>query len=271
LQRQLDQRPLRYAPEPSPRERLHKAWRRHPRVAVALIAVAVLLPLLGLYAAKQWELAEQRRGRAWAEALATAEQFRREKQTALMLLGLHDLPAAERAEGSDLARRALERYRVTESDGPTPAPALALPPEPDRDLVGRDIGKLLLARADAAVLAARRDSTPEGLRDAERWNALAEPYLGDGPGRRAWLMQRASLANLAGERERAEKLRSEARTIPARSALDLAADINAELRQGKFRAALTLLDDALRRDPRRPCCGTCAASASTSSKTTTGP
>src|SRR5204862_5880891 len=106
---------------------------------------------------------------------------------------------------------------------------------------------LLLVRADAALLTAQRDPAAAApMRDAERWNALAENYLDADQDRRALLMQRAWLAKLAGGTERAEQLRAGALTLPARSAMDLFTDINAELRQGRFRAALKHLDDALR-------------------------
>jgi serine/threonine protein kinase/tetratricopeptide (TPR) repeat protein len=244
VQRQFDHRPLRFARDPSQRERLHKAWRRHSRAAVALIAAAVLLPLAVLYVVRGREL-------ALTDSLVQLKAFRDDKQTALMLLGLHDLPAGERTAGADAADAALARYQVLTTPGPTSARTLALLPPADQDGVRRDISELLLVRAEQAVRDARRSPTsPDQLRDAERWNELAERYMTDGPGYRALLVQRASLARKAGDLDRAARLREQARAVPARSALDWYPEIDAELRQGKFRAAVRLLDEALRPDPR---------------------
>src|SRR5207302_354112 len=57
LQRHLADEPLKFAREPSLRERVRKWRRRHPRVAVALVAAVLALPLAAAYVARGRDLA----------------------------------------------------------------------------------------------------------------------------------------------------------------------------------------------------------------------
>jgi hypothetical protein len=138
LQRQSDDRPLRFAREPSVRERAQKFRRRHPRLTVVLAAAAVVLPVLVIAAQRQRQLAVARAG-------LTREEFRRDKQQGWLLLNLHGVAPDERAAGAAAAEAALNRYGVL--GHPTPVGPTALGPLPPADAaqVRRDIGELLLA------------------------------------------------------------------------------------------------------------------------------
>jgi serine/threonine protein kinase len=111
LERHLKDLPLRHAREPSPRERLGKWVRRHPRLtsatSIAVLAVALLLGLGGAFALRGERLAR-------LEAAESFHQFREEmRETQVLFLDAATGKAPPQAIET-VCQRALDRYHVLE-------------------------------------------------------------------------------------------------------------------------------------------------------------
>jgi serine/threonine protein kinase/tetratricopeptide (TPR) repeat protein len=218
LQRQLEDRPLRYAPEPSVRERLGKWIRRHPRLTssttVGLVAVTLLLGVGSALVV----------GHRKYQGAVAAESYRRlgdERRQAIALLTMTDVDPTLVEEGLGFCRSAAERYGVLE--GPSwldRSPAADLPPA-DRAPLRRDLGDLLVLWAQALT---RRGETKEGRPRSDDLEAAAvrldraEGCYGPAAVPRALLLARADLARVAGRGEdEVRRLRAAADAVPLRT------------------------------------------------------
>jgi serine/threonine protein kinase/Tfp pilus assembly protein PilF len=254
LQCQLEQRPLRYTPEPSLRERFRKWRHRHPRLtsasSVLLLTGSVILLLLlalGLHHERLANLEAQQR---W---LQTAE----EQKTVQLLLQSRHLPPAERQEGEDLCKTILDRYRVREGAAWCETPAFRRLAQAQRVQLTADLGELLLL-LDRAILrqtvdrpaSAERD---EQLRKAYRLNHLAETFYGTELAPRSLWRQRAELARAQGDEEAARQAEAQAAATPLRSARDYLLLATTEADQGRYLTALPLLREATRQEPQLFC------------------
>src|SRR5262245_43898415 len=107
LDRHLEHRPLRYAPEPSLRERAAKWKRRHPRLAstttVAALAGLVIVGWLGLVVVRGQRLAE-------IDARTSLNRFLDDKKTVQYLLTARTNDADQLDAGVKLCRAALDSY-----------------------------------------------------------------------------------------------------------------------------------------------------------------
>jgi serine/threonine protein kinase/tetratricopeptide (TPR) repeat protein len=226
LQRQLDARPLKHAPEPSLRERLDKWARRHSRLAsmttVALIVAGLLAVVTTVFLLRQRRLSR-------LEAADFAHQVTTEVSQADFLLGSRDAPPGQIEEGLALCRHVVAHYRVLDDPAWSKRPAVALLPAGDRDRLRREIGHLLLL--DARALAWQAEAAADPARRAERLglaarlNERAGAALGEDAPSRALLLQQSDLARLAGREDEARRLRLEAVAIPPRTTADRYWDI----------------------------------------------
>ncbi len=191
LDRHLDDRPLRHAPNRSPRERLGKWCRRHPRFTSPLAAGALLVALVvGLVAVgwwraylAEWGRAEQVEGKLAdregqvaglrKQAVGLREQANldlRQFREALALLEDRDGevravqalfeagPLLEEQPGAHLeqCRRALARYKVLEDAAWQERPGFRLLPPSEQDRLRRDVGELLYLLAREPLLRVAR-------------------------------------------------------------------------------------------------------------------
>jgi serine/threonine protein kinase len=175
LERQLNNRPLRHAHEPSLEERLRKWSRRHPRLtsstSVALFSGVIMLSLaLGVFVRSERV--------AWLEAAEACRQFHRELEEVRFLSGA----GRERdllQEGRLHARSALEQ--------------IGFPPAAKPDLLDRNPGADLFKAPEAGAGGPPgTDEDPE-IADAEReWhNGTIHRYLTE--------PERAALTQEVGE------------------------------------------------------------------------
>jgi tetratricopeptide (TPR) repeat protein len=254
LIRHLADRPLKYAPNPSLRERVAKWRRRHPRLSsatsVALLA-AVLLALTGggLYSARE-------RARTFEARVAFTDHGRAlgDLQT---LLDDRNQTRASLDSGVAQCRAVLARYGVSPDAVAVPSDwnqqrlVNHLAPE-ERSRLRDDFGEVFYLMAKAAgrsaELAPDESERAARLEDAARWNRLAAGY-GGARIPRAVLAQRADLERLAGRPEEAARSAAEAaRTAPA-SARDRYLLGYWHHHQGRFRQAAEDLDAATTADP----------------------
>ena len=242
LERHLNNLPLRHASEPSPRERLRKWARRHPRLTsstgVAALAAVLFLVLGGVFA-WQW----QRLARL--EAAEHFRQFRTEMRDAQVAFLDAATGQARPQEISAACRRALDRYRVLEDPSWQQAPAFRrLSPEAQERLRA-DAGELLF------LLAAMADpfQGDDPLRRALEMNERAESCYPAGQPPAALLRQRADLLRQLGRQAEAGQLLARADATPLRTPRDhclLACTYTAE---GRFRQALPLWQQATFQEP----------------------
>jgi tetratricopeptide (TPR) repeat protein len=226
LQRQLDDLPLKHAPEPSLRERLGKWARRHRRLTsmttLALVAAGLLAVVTGLFLVRQRHLAR-------LEAADGAHRLTTEARQAEFLLGSRDAPPGQIEEGLALCRRVVARYGILDNPSWTARPAVTLLPPDERDRLRREIGHLLLLDARAVAWQAEAAADParraDHLQLAVRLNDRAGSAFGEGSPSRALLLQRSDLVRLAGREDEARRLRREAGAVPPRTTADRYWDI----------------------------------------------
>jgi eukaryotic-like serine/threonine-protein kinase len=235
LRRQIENLPLRHAPEPSLRERVEKWARRHPRLtsatSVGLLSLCLLIGVLAGFVVRQ--------GRV--RVLEAEDSFRRLSEDVgqvSALLGSRNADPRQIEEGTGLCREALGRFRVLENPTWPSSPPASLLPIAERGRLKRDVGEVLWywARAvgwqvESSVDRSRRADL---AKFALRLNSAAEStYDRDGPPK-AWWLQRADLARLAGQEDEARRLRSRGETVQV----------------GGPRGRLLLLSDGISRAPR---------------------
>jgi Tfp pilus assembly protein PilF len=252
LARELADLPLRHAADPSPRERLAKWARRHPRLssggALAAAAGVVIAALIGLYAARGTRLAR-------AEAAEGLRRVASARDEARLLLGVPDPAAEDLTRARAVAEAALARFGA--ADGADPARAAAARPlgPAERDRLRADAAELHYLLARAARLEAERaaDAAARGrtLEDGLRRNALAGAAWG-GLGEPAARRQRALLLRLAGRDAEAEALERAAEAAAPATARDRLLLALARLDADDPAGALELLDAAIEAGSREP-------------------
>ncbi len=174
LQHQQADRPLQFAPDRSPRERVGKWHRRHPTAwqPTALAVALVLAGGLGYYASTQ------------AAAVATADAREKAGGVAGELLRLRaDLTAvddpladADRVAGKTRAVALLAAHGLPDDPDWRKRPALADLPAGERAAAQDALGELALLLAHAETLDSRPPAEPDpsAYERARRWNRAAE-------------------------------------------------------------------------------------------------
>jgi serine/threonine protein kinase/tetratricopeptide (TPR) repeat protein len=245
LARQRTHRPLRFAPDPSPRERARKWLRRHPRLAsvsgVTTLAAILLLALGGAY----WNHA---RRLARSEAVLSLQQFHDRLRTCRFLLSNPAPSAAELQEGATEARAALDQYGLFEQNDWPAGTARTLAPE-EREALRADGVEAALLLARATGLQALRAGDDAALHEALHLNALAEAHSDGDASRRPIEFQRATLLHGAGREPEARAHFESAERLPLRTARDYYLVAVEQIGEGDFGKALALLEQAQARDP----------------------
>ena len=244
LERQLHNRPLRHAPDRSPRERARKWLRRHPRLASAATLLVFSAGLLFLLLS-----ALNSRGQRLEtfEAAETFRQFRREARE----VQFHFLNnrAGERAgldDAVDHCRHLLGRYGVLDDPSWQQTKSVRALGAGERRQLAEEVGELLLLWARMTVLRAEGKAA---LEEALRLNRQAEGcYPPPAVPRVVWL-QRADLLTQLGRDGETRELLAQASGAP-RSARDLALAAAESAARGRYVEALARLEEATRRDPR---------------------
>jgi serine/threonine protein kinase/Tfp pilus assembly protein PilF len=252
LQRQLDDLPLRHAPEPSLRERLTKWKRRHPRLTSAgSLAAAAAVLVAALAGGLVWRgrqladlQAQAARQQLQEEARAAGHDLANDLKSLPFLLSTPHAEPGQVRDGWAQARRHLERYGPLERDDWQQGPLVQHLPAEERQVLLEDMAELLFLLA-----AASEAGLNGGLEEALRLNGLSQACYapGDVPG--ALLMQRARLERRAGRVEEAGRLEAQARRRPARGWRDQYLLAREQIDRGQFRQPLAFLREASRQAP----------------------
>jgi serine/threonine protein kinase/tetratricopeptide (TPR) repeat protein len=245
LERHLAHRPLRHAPDPSPRERAAKWARRHPRLCLAAALAAA--SALALAAGTAFRVAR-------LEASGALERFRDGAMHARDFLeDLRDDPS-RRVEGLDRARRALAEVGAADDSSWLARVRLWALPDPDRRALRDVAGELYALMAFAEVHRIGAPDDPAAGRralDAAACDcALAEASFGPGRTPRGVWEQKAELARLRGDDAEAQRCLARSAAVPPGGARDLALSAVIARHRGRVDEAGVLFERAARLNPR---------------------
>jgi serine/threonine protein kinase/tetratricopeptide (TPR) repeat protein len=250
LRRQLDDLPLKHAPDRSVHERARKWARRHPRLTssttVGIVSACLLLAVSAAFLVRQNNLRH----------LEAADSFRRlsdDLKQADVLLGARDADPVQVDEGIALCQKAVGRYQVLDDPRWPSSSLVSFLSEKDRRLLREDIGWLLFLWARA--VAWRAEETKDAARRAEllglalRLSALSEASFGSAAAPRAYSLQRAELEVLAGRPDEAKRLRERAGSGPAETPRERLLTLSGRIGFMPRKEALAFLQEVSRTDP----------------------
>lgn len=245
LRRQRHHLPLRYAPEPSIRERTAKWARRHPRLTSVTSVALMLGVVLGVLTVALWLRGQQL---ARLEARESLRQFREDAATVQFLLYSRNVERGSLDDGMRRCRAALDRFAILGDPLWHEAPAVRQLAVADQAALRDEAGEVLFLFARATALDAQTRS--ERLREARRLNELAEASFGADRAPRALFEQRADLAQLLGNQREADECTARAQQVPVRTSRDIYLIAHQQAMHGNLRQALTLLEQVTQDDPR---------------------
>jgi eukaryotic-like serine/threonine-protein kinase len=251
LRRQLENEPLKYAPDRSIRERTGKWARRHPRLtsstAVIFIAVGLLTAVVCGFTWRQSHLAR-------LEARDSLHKLSEDVTTAGVLLSARDSNPLQFEEGQSLCRQSLERYHVLDDPRWRDRPAARLLAPADRDRLFRVMGELLLLYSRAVSWECEARSDPAGrakqLKFATRLSELADSCFGSENAPRALWLQQSDIAKAEGRDVESERLLKKAESVALRSSRDRFWVVEHKLDGGERRNLLPTVAETTRLEPR---------------------
>jgi serine/threonine protein kinase/Flp pilus assembly protein TadD len=254
LERQLESRPLKHAPEPSLTERCAKWMRRHPRLSSST-SIAALAGVVTLALALAFVLRKQRLDSL--EAQDTGRRFEDRRQTVTFLLNSRHVPAGERQAGVELCRETLDLYQLPADSRWQEQPVFRNLPPDRQQAVRHGAGELLFLLA-RTTLAGAVDRPPGGgreddLRAALDWNGRAATCFTEEEMPRALSSQRAEITRLLGEADESRRWAARANRQPLQTGRDLYLTATEEIDAGRFRDALAHLEAATDLEPRDFC------------------
>ena len=235
LERHLASRSLRYAPNPSVRERVRKWLHRHPRAVSAGTVGGVAATVLLATGLLLWVKVERVRGTA-AEGQLRA--FRAEKARLEAGLGAGLADPGRLAELVPAGWQAADRYGACSDPDWLTRPAVRRLTEADQELLRREVGELLLLTAMASAKTPAADLPRAADRAALAADLLPDPASAG--------LARAAAADLAGR-----AAGRPAATLPDATPGPLADHLAAfdRLGRGEFAAAVGLAERAVAADP----------------------
>ncbi len=249
LNRFLDDLPNRFAPEPSPKERLAKWWKRHPQFRGAgpvAATAAFLLLLVGMVSMAVFE------GAQTVKARLVRAHFRDNFARCQLLLNTASGPSSHLGRGLEEAERALAPYRVLSDSKWSRAAMVRLLPAEEQTALREEVSELLLLTTRARVASARSRSEPvrrKALLEAVARLSLAERI--DPRPSAALFEDRARYLAALGEARQARADRDRASQIPLTSARDYYLAGMAHAGSGAIDQAEAELSRAIAIDPQR--------------------
>jgi serine/threonine protein kinase len=258
LERQLNHQPLKYAPEPSWRERARKWSRRHPVLTSATtvgIVAAVVLAAGASTAYSLWNhhltgLAAERKDQARLLASENLQQLRRAKNTQQALLRSSDRTSLQHL--SSATESSLAVYGVLTNANWQKATIVSELPETDQVALRKDVAEMLMTWSEAEHRTALSEPSAGArtahLTKAMSLNSHAELCLDPADRGKGFWQQRASLAQLLGLPDAAALADRavHASVTNARDHFTLAREL---VKQHEFKRAIPLLAETTRLDP----------------------
>jgi serine/threonine protein kinase/Tfp pilus assembly protein PilF len=249
MERQLHHLPLKCAAEPSLRERVSKWRRRHPRLAsftsIGIVAAALIAALAIGFVIQGERVARH-------QAKDDLDRFHDQFRTAQFFLCPRNLGREQLEQGLRACRSALDQYQVVENAEWQKLPDVRRLDRDEQERLCEEVGELFILLAHGTALEAGYQADPVERQArftlAMSFNTMAESRAG-GPASGPLLLQRADLSEYLGLFADAETLREKAKTCPARTVRDLYLTAREHEKQGRYREALPLLEEATRRDP----------------------
>jgi serine/threonine protein kinase/Flp pilus assembly protein TadD len=251
LQRQLENRPLLFAANPSIRERAAKWLRRHPRAA-SLSTLGILCAGLLLVIAVSWNLQQRRFARLQAYQQFTDLQQPLREAIASLSVPLHD--PEERFDAITQAESILAGYHVHSAQPWTERVEYTALPSAQQEMLQRGMGELLYLIASAqsfpATIDAGGETDAEAIRLAIGASEKAVASFVSLTPPKALMEQRRDLLQQGGfeDPELASSINSS-----EGAGSDLGDDYQFEasrlLAQGNIRAALALLRKGCQKSP----------------------
>jgi serine/threonine protein kinase/tetratricopeptide (TPR) repeat protein len=244
IERHLSHRPLRYAPEPSWRERASKWVRRHPRatshVTVALFGVACLALVVA------GSLAVERRH----AKLNAVDEFRRLEKTLPAVLyrlnGALSNDGQRPVETVEQAHKLLSQYHVDSDEHWYNGPDVVNLDDGLKHALRERLGGLCLSLAAAAVDA---NADSDQVQRALEWNRLADRCFSTDRRPRVLWTQRAELLRRLGQVDEAEAVSESARAAPSQKAVDYYWGAFERAQRHEYQAAISSLEMATEEDP----------------------
>jgi serine/threonine protein kinase/Flp pilus assembly protein TadD len=246
LERYLADQPLKYAPERSLRERVHKWGRRNPKLtSTATLAVLSVIVLTGTAVGAAGY--QQRMARLDAEQ--TLREFDEDFKSAQYLLGARSTDTDQLEASVARARAAFNRYRPDAPNWEQQPGYLVLSPDL-RARVRADLAEacVLLARGHLRI-ADRTPTDPQPVREALRYNELAERLAGAEVANVVY-RQREDILKRLGKADEAEAAAGKATATPLTTTQDFYLAANEHLARAQYKDAIPLFRKALDRDPR---------------------
>lgn len=272
LDRLLDHRPLKHAPELSRLEQIQKWVRRHPRIASSTLittAATGLLTLGGLMLAGTQAKLSAAQTRVESAETAEAQQHKHEFEQgtlkALCLINTHSDLQEHATEGRDVCVQTLSIYSILDdADWQKQSIWMRLNADEQRHLA-EDARELLVSLAGARLqlasvsklAASDEHQSEEHDGTSVRREALAlldrAEAIHDLPPSAAVWRARAAILRQMGEIDAADKADQRANSIPPRTARDFHLLATAMLQSGatdRHVRAIAELEHAVRIDPR---------------------
>lgn len=249
LERQLANRPLRCAPEPSLRERAVKWARRHPRLSSSSsIAAFAALILFVMATVLTFAL---RRGYQ-ADAALAGGAFTRQAAEAQMLLSERSEDPGRPRRVLDVGELSLHSFQVPDQKELQASAHYKWLPLAEQERLQREAGTLLFAMSRAAMFEARSvDATEQmpHLKKALQFNTLATAAFTTTEPPRALLQQRSEIMERLGQPEAARTLKEEFARRRDIGTLDQVLAAREQVVQGQYRAAMPVLLEVTQREP----------------------
>jgi eukaryotic-like serine/threonine-protein kinase len=249
LDRQRVDLPLKYAPEPSLRERSRKWIRRHPRLTSVTTMLMLGLVLasftVGVTMARVQRLAE-------FEAQESFNRFHEEAKTVQFLLNARSMDTDQLVDGLEQGQKALGTYAVLDNSEWDKQPAVRRLSAANQTKLRSELEDLLLLMSRAALLrAAARDASSKGelLESARRWNQLAETLSPSQQVGKALLAQRAEIALRLGQIAEAHQLGEQIKETKLATPRDHYQAGSEAVALGRYQEALPLLQFAAETEP----------------------
>ena len=250
LDRQLSQRPLRYAPNPSRPELVKKWVSRHRAILIATGGLGVAIAGSAAIAARDARNGLELTRLRVAEA---SDAFIEDVENAQFAFALAESDPASRVKAWDSARRALGRFDAGDDDQWYLRPTFASVPD-DRvtDLRRRTSGLMTLLANDRVQTALRdpsADGRSQGMAEARLWNERAAATHPHADGGIAAGTQRIYLDRLANVS--VETVRPAVAPVTSPDHPDDGVTVGRQLlAEGRYKEALSILTGAAKAEPK---------------------